>query len=329
MAIIKNTALLDKVSYADITKTFVDKHNASIDLINILSLSQSTGAVTVGTIDLLIDSVATPITSNLTVGLGGVGQELALSLADWVFYFGATRSLVKIISSNLTLIGTKGFIYITEDGELTITSASYATYQPNRIRLLHFSINQNNQISLTVMPEMASTPRYLRSISLNQKLLQLVDFNLQLGDAKSFRRFSTQAIIEGSGCLSMLDEHLLNIPDENIVRLVDENSNVEYTELDTGDVGTNFVTKQLWLTFDGKLVVQPGPTEYASLEEAMTELQYEYYPAINGDALGEYIPVARIAHLQGATDLRDVNEAYLLNLTKVFELRQGLVWYAK
>jgi hypothetical protein len=329
MPIFRKTTVLDSVAYAELVKDLVDNHNEIVDLLNLTSNNQSTGASLVGEVNLLIDSVATPITTNIVTGLGGVGTVLEIEIKNWAFYFSAVRSLIQVISSTVTLSGTKGFIYVNEDGELLITSAPYSTYQPDRVRLLYFNINQDNEVSIVVLPEMAATPRYLRSISLNQKLLQVVDFNIQPSGLLTFRRFSTRALIEGSGSLSILDENILNLPDEETVRLLDENDNIEYNELDTGTAGTVFATKQLWLTIDGKLVVQPSTFEYQSIEEAANELPYEFYPAINGDNLGEYVPVARIAHLQGATDLNDATEAYILNLTKVFEPRQGLVWYTK
>jgi hypothetical protein len=330
MSITAKSSVLSAIQTVTTGESLVTEFNRNVDIINLLTANQSTGIIgTPGKVIFTVTGVDTELTSNFNVGLGN-GTEATLGLEDWSVYFSNTKNIVTVNSlpAPIALSTPAGYIYLDSTGAAIIVSEPYSAYQADKARLLKFEQNSAGIYSIVIMPEMSGTPKYLRSISLNEPLLKVTDFALEPTLLK-LKRTSTKCLTEGAGCYSAFDANILIFTDENEVRFVDENSNVEYDSIDTGIASALYKTKQLSLAYDGKLVVQDGTTEYTSLEEAIIELPYESFPLVNGDVVGEYAAVARIAFLEGTADLADVDEAYILDLTKSTELIRTPVWYTK
>ena len=316
--------------YDNYTYEFVDRFNYAVQMLNLMSAHLSTGTLVTGSITVTFNGTPQTITQNFNTGLGTGSHNAFLDISNWSFYFSSNDSIVTVTSfaSSVELTADVGYIYIGSDGSPVVVSAPYSTYQPDKVRLLRFEKNSLGYYSIIVMPELAGTPKYLRSISQSQPLLHVKSFSYSL-NLLEINRLDTKCLTEGAGCFSASDSSVLDFSDASPVSLVDEGSNVEYTDLDVSGTAGTFITKQLWLTYDGKLVVQPGTTSYTSLEEAIVELPYEYFPIINGDSVGEFVPVLRIAHEVSATDLGDTSQAHVINLTELYSAQVPPVWYTK
>lgn len=330
MAIFEKSKEALYTAYDNKTFEFVDRFNFVAQLMNLMTSNLSTGVLAKGSISVEVNLVSQDLTQNFNTGIGDGVNNAFVDISGWSFYFTSNEKIVTITSltSSVHLSSSKGYIYIKDTGDAEIVSSPYTTYQPDKVRLLRFEKNSLGYYSIVVMPEFAGTPRFLRSISQSQPIMQIKSFAYET-NLLSINRLNTSCLTEGSGCLSTSDQNVLIMDDLSPAKLVDEDSNVEYTSIDvTGSAGT-YITKQLWLSYDGKFVVQPGTTSYSSLEEATVELPHEYFPIINGDVAGEYRPVLRIAHVVSATDLSNTSQAFILNLTDGQAIQTPPVWYTK
>ena len=333
MAISMKSSQAPRIEYTNVTHEYVDAYNKTVEIVNNLGINQSTGVVGIpGSVTFTTTGAPILLESNFNLNIGD-GTVGTIQLEGWPLYFSHIKTLITVNSlvTPIELTADAGYVYLTDTGDVIITSAPYNTYQPDKVRILRFYRNSDGLYSITIMPEFAGTPKLLRTITQNQPVLNLLDFSLQINSLAplTFKRTGTKCLTEGAGCLSALDENILVFEDINTALLVDEGSNIDYTELDTaGDLDT-YITKQLSLTFDGRLIVQPGTTSYTSLEEAIVELSYESFISVNGDTVGEFVPVVRIAHKANTVDLTNPDEAYMLDLTKYFSSIRTPVWYIK
>jgi len=330
MSISTKTSQVSVIYNLTTNSELVTAYNKNVEILNLLTSNQSTGLIgDPGKVIFTVTGVDTELTSNFNQGLGD-GTGATLGLEGWSFYFSNTKTLVTVNSlpAPIALSVDSGYIYIDNTGTAVIVSEPYSAYQADKVRLLKFEQNSLGYYSIIVMPEVSGTPKYLRSISLTEPLLRVTSFAIEPVLLK-LKRTNTKCLTEGAGCYSAFDANVLIFSDEDEVRLVDEASNLEYDTVDTGIASGLYKTKQFSLSYDGKLVVQDGITEYTSLEEAVIELPYESFDAVNGDTVGEYSPVVRIAYLEGTIDLGDDTEAYILDMTKSVGLIRTPVWYTK
>lgn len=331
MAMTSKLSTVERTNYDEPTYQFVDKYNFNTLMVNQLTDNLSTGIIgTPGKVK--VDNVE--LTSNITTDVG-TGATLFLQLEEWTIFFNSDKTIVTVLAldSPVELVDNSGYIYLNIMGQIEVASQPYLSYQTDKVRILRFVRNSLGKYSFIIMPELCGTPKYIRSLSFIQPLLQVSDFSfLPIAATTSIKRVATKILTEGIGCLSNQDINVASLPDEDQVRIVvdGDQSNTESYDIDlfSGSAG-KYRTKQLSLSFDGKLVAQTGAIEYLSFEEAITELPYEFFGAANNSVAGEYAPVLRLAYLVQSTDIADTDSVYILDLTKQSAVTRTPVWYTK
>jgi hypothetical protein len=260
-----------------------------------------------------------------------------------------TSLTVDMTQGNAMAAGIR-YLYINDAGQAIITNAAYPTYTPGLARVLRIEFkpapDYGSIYSLIIMPELASTPKLLRSYVRSEPMLKAIDAAITANADLTLSRTSTRYFTEGIGCKGVVDENILDVPNEAVVDLVHTSITnqipepldlttaldvAHYINIDTliPVTGPQYTTRQLCLSYDGKLIIQFGPNLYASLAEAANELPFEFFDTIVGDAVGEYTPVARMAILSGTTILSDTSKVYILNLTQPGQANRYPIWFNK
>lgn len=335
MAIVVSKSIVPVFDYSDTNKNFVDNHNHTLSLVNLLFANQASGLIEgTGTFSVSNGTTTTVLSNNLTKN---ITDTTAIIFDNIELYFSSTKSWIHVQTLNIPIvdIGTSGskYIYINSAADVIIVNAPYTELTPNLVRLAKVSFNSSNQVhSIVLMPEINSTSRLLRSFMYNYKLLQVKDTVVSpITGTKTLKRTNTKLFAEGIGSLDSNKVHTLSISDDQPVSLlyVDQYGAMpaSFAYTTTFDTTTYLpiltsnptptgkcAVCQLNIAPDGTLVVQHGVKVYNTISDASINMINEHFAGIVGDSAGEYVPVARIAYKHAATDLANAKQAVIISL---------------
>jgi hypothetical protein len=342
-------SLISNLSYISSTQELVDTTNESINLLNTVLANQASGAIeNTG----LIDNYAKVNfkTSTTTIELASNNYRnidsnvITIELVNWKFYFADKRIIMTIDSLDIPVasIGTTGvhYVYLNSDGQIITVDTQYMVSTPSLIRLMRVEQNSDGTLySVVIMPEVSSTTKLIRSFIHNYEIMHIRDTVIEGNSDLTVKRLSSKYFTEGCGFLETDDMHTQTLEDDNVAELlyltdylsVPEAPNT-VTSLDVTHYSNSITTlpddtyaiQQLYLSYDGKLLVQYGTKTYSTLSDAVINIRYDYFPAIIGDTAREYRPVARIAYSNATIDLSDSSQAVIVSVLDPLTI--ALMW---